>query len=76
MGCWRLNISLQCGNRDFEMRSDSNSNHTSALEMVKSGGNLPSEKVIFSLNPGCALAEYHGHFSSPDVDHDLHVYRQ
>ena len=48
--------------------SDSNSDITSALEIVKSGANLVSDrKVGFSRNLGCALADFYGHYSSRDL---------
>ena len=42
---------------------DSNSDITSALEIAKSGANQVSDgKVVFCRNPGCALADFYGHY--------------
>ena len=49
---------------------DSNSDFTSAMEIANSGANLVSDrnlKVDFSRNPGCALADFYGHYSSRDL---------
>ena len=36
----------------------------SAMEIAKSGAKLVSDtKLVFSRNPGCALADFYGHYS-------------
>ena len=50
------------------MRSDSNSDIMSAMEIANSGENLVSDKKDgFSRNLGCALADFYGHYSSRDL---------
>ena len=40
----------------------------SALEIVKSGANLVSDrKVVFSRNLDCGLVDFYGHYSSRDL---------
>ena len=73
LGCcnWCLKISLRAGNRDFRICSDSNSDITSALEIVKSGANLVSDRNLsFSRNLGCALKDFYGHYSPRDLQNE------
>ena len=59
----------------FRICSDSNSDITSVLEIVKSGANLVSDKKVdFSRNLECGLADFYGHYSSRDLHVGQHFF--